>query len=444
MAAFLPQEMIRAIRDKAPLSPEIIPSFINSMMKGEVSEGQIAAFLMAIYFQGLNAHDQASLTRAMRDSGMVLNWCLEGPVVDKHSTGGVGDKTSLMLAPILAAAGAYVPMIAGRGLGHTGGTIDKLESIPGYNTAPNIETFQSIVRDIGCAIIGQTPDLAPADAQLYAIRDVTATVESTPLITASILSKKLAAGLDSLVMNVTFGNGAFMPTFEAAKALAENIMRVAGEEGTPTHTVISDMNQPLGHCAGNAVEVAEAIAFLKREPSDPRQNAVTYALATEMLISSGLESDEAVARQRVMYLLESGKAAKKFAQMVHALGGPIDLMETPNKHLPQAAIITDIKAEHEGIITAIDTRAIGIGLVAMKGGRSRSQESIDPAVGICHMPTIGQAISRGQTLATVHAQSMDQVADISRRLNDAITCAHKAPEVSPPVIEILRPQKAPK
>ena len=277
MSPLLPQEIIRTKRNGEALDERSIASFVAGIADGSLSEGQVAAFAMAVFLNGMEAGEQAALTRAMTNSGSILDWRrvgLEGPVVDKHSTGGVGDKVSLMLAPIVAACGAYVPMISGRGLGHSGGTMDKLESIPGYDTMPDLGTFMRNVREIGCSIIGQTSELAPADQRLYAIRDITATVESVPLITASILSKKLAAGLDHLVMDVKFGSGAFMGGADDSRALALNIVNIASSAGLPTTALLTDMNQVLGHTAGNALEVMETIDFLTGREREDQPRAI--------------------------------------------------------------------------------------------------------------------------------------------------------------------------
>ena len=291
---FLPQETIRAKRDGGRLTDAEIERFVLGITDGSVGDGQAAAFAMAVFFQGMDIDERVALTRAMSQSGSTMQWDraeLHGPLVDKHSTGGVGDKVSLMLAPLVASCGAHVPMISGRGSGHTGGTFDKLESIPGYQAQPDNDLFHKVVAEVGCAIIGQTSDLAPADGRLYAIRDVTATVESIPLITASILSKKLAAGLDALVMNVTFGNGAFMTDLGRAEELARSIVDVAGGAGLRTNAVLTDMNQVLGRTAGNALEVRETIDWLTGASDDPRLTEVVLALGAEMLVLGGLAAD---------------------------------------------------------------------------------------------------------------------------------------------------------
>jgi thymidine phosphorylase len=329
----LAQEIIRTKRQGGALSVPQIEAFVRGLTDGGWSEGQVAALGMAIFLKGMGRDEAVALTRAMRDSGRVMHWPdMPGPVVDKHSTGGVGDKISLMLGPLVAACGGYVPMIAGRGLGHTGGTVDKLESIAGYQTRPDAALFDATVRRLGCAIIGQTADLAPADKRFYATRDVTATVESVPLITASILSKKLAAGLQALVMDVKVGNGAFADTPAMARELADSIVAVGNGAGMKTRALITDMNQVLGHTAGNALEVLEAIDYLKGVNVEPRQHAITLALCSQMLVLGGLAADEGEAQAKLQSALDSGAAAEKFARMVAALGGPTDLLERPGRH----------------------------------------------------------------------------------------------------------------
>ncbi|HYN47601.1 MAG TPA: thymidine phosphorylase, partial [Candidatus Nanopelagicales bacterium] len=337
----LPQEVIRAKRDGRALSDEEIAFFVGGLTDGTISEGQAAAFAMAVFFRGMTRGETVALTRAMRDSGTVLDWAdadLPGPALDKHSTGGVGDKISLMLAPLVAACGGAVPMISGRGLGHSGGTLDKMDAIAGYTTAPDNALFRRVVREVGCAVIGQTSDLAPADRRLYAIRDVTATVESIPLITSSILSKKLAAGLAGLVMDVKFGSGAFMGTAEDGRALAESIVAVANGAGCRTTALLTDMNEVLGTTAGNAVEVREAVAYLTGEGGpdarEPRQHEVTMALSAELLVIGGIFANVGDARAACERALASGEAAERFARMVTALGGPADLLERPDTYLP--------------------------------------------------------------------------------------------------------------
>jgi thymidine phosphorylase len=401
----LPQEIIRAKRDGGTLADEEIAGFIAGLTDGRVTEGQAAAFAMAVFFRGLSQHERVALTRAMTRSGTVLAWDLPGPVLDKHSTGGVGDAVSLALGPLVAACGGFVPMISGRGLGHTGGTLDKLDSIPGYATAPDVDRFRQVVRETGCAIIGQTPDLAPADRRLYAIRDVTGTVESLDLITASILSKKLAAGLGGLVMDVKTGSGAFMATEGEARALAESLVTVANGAGLPTRALLTDMDRPLASAAGNAVEVAYTIDYLTGRRREPRFHAVTLALGAEMLVLGGLAPDTGAATARLDDALASGRAAAVFARMAAALGGPADLIERPAAHLPRAPVIRPVPAPCAGRVQRIATRAIGLAVIALGGGRTRPQDPIDHAVGFTDLAEPGAEVGPGVPLAVVHARS---------------------------------------
>ncbi|WP_404934043.1 thymidine phosphorylase [Nitratireductor sp. ac15] len=416
----LPQEIIRRKRDGKALTGEEICAFTAGLADGSWSEGQIAALAMAVLLNGMDAAEGAALTLAMRDSGSVLDWSnLPGPVTDKHSTGGVGDNVSLMLAPIVAACGAFVPMISGRGLGHTGGTLDKMDSIPGYTSQPDQKRFAETVRKVGCAIIGQTGDLAPADKRFYAVRDVTGTVESIPLITASILSKKLAAGLSSLVLDVKSGNGAFMGDARAARKLAENLVRVAGEAGLSASALITDMNQPLASAAGNAVEVVNAVDFLTGEKRDRRLEDVTLALASEMLLASGIATTTREAYDRAHEALESGRAAERFGQMVSALGGPGDFVENPDKHLPRASVTLPVPAANDGFVSAIDARAVGIGVIGLGGGRRTPQDTIDHSVGFTDLLPLGAETKHGEPLCMVHASSEESARRAARIVSSA-------------------------
>ncbi len=402
----LPQEIIRRKRDGETLTAAEIVFMVAGLTSGSVSEGQVAAFAMAVFFKGMVMEERVALTCAMRDSGRVLDWRdMPGPVLDKHSTGGVGDTVSLMLAPAVAACGGYVPMISGRGLGHTGGTLDKLDAIPGYISQPDEALFRKVTREIGCAIIGQTADLAPADKRFYGIRDVTATVESIPLITASILSKKLAAGLQGLVMDVKFGKGAFMATFDLARELAGSLAAVATGAGLPTTALLTDMNEPLASAAGNAVEVRYAIDYLTGHRREPRMHEVTVALGAEMLLSGKLVANVDEGKNRMETAITSGKAAEIFARMVAALGGPHDLMERPDVHLTPASVIRPVVAPVSGYVTSIDNRGVGVGVVALGGGRTRAADPIDHAVGLTGLAGLGQTIAAGDTLAMVHART---------------------------------------
>ena len=365
----------------------------------------------------------------MRDSGDVLEWPdAAGPVLDKHSTGGVGDNVSLMLAPIVAACGGVVPMISGRGLGHTGGTLDKLDSIPGYRSQPDNALFRRVVAEVGCAIIGQTGDLAPADRRFYAIRDTTATVESVPLITTSILSKKLAAGLEGLVLDVKTGSGAFMPSHEQSLELAQSLVAVANGAGLPTTALLTDMNEPLASAAGNAVEVVNAVDFLTGSHRDPRLETVTLALAGEMLALGGLAATAEAGREDAAAALEDGRAAERFQQMVRALGGPGDLIENAARHLPGAPVIRDVFPAVAGPVAGIDTRAVGIAVVALGGGRTRPEDAIDPAVGFTALAGLGAAVGPDAPIGIVHAADGAAADAAAAALAAAYTIGQTAPD----------------
>ncbi len=432
----LPQEIIRKKRNHQALSKEEIDFFIKGVTEGSVVDAQTAALTMAIFLNGMNVEETTSLTQAMRDSGDVLNWQgLDGPVVDKHSSGGVGDKVSLMLAPMLAACGAYVPMISGRGLGHTGGTLDKFDSIPGYQTVPSNALFKKTVQEVGCAIIGQTGSLAPADKKIYALRDVCATVESIELITASILSKKLAAGLDCLVMDLKCGNGAFMESLERGRELARSIVNVANEAGTKTKAVLTDMNQVLGRTAGNAVEMQEAVDYLKGENVDSRLHKITMELCAELLVLSQISKDIKSAKEKLQKALDSGEALEKFAQMVSALGGPKDFCEHQQKYLPQAAIIRPVFAKEKGYVSAQDTRGIGLSIIELKGGRITPEQKLDYATGYSNFCQLGDEVDEKTPLAIIHAQTEDDFAKAAKSLQRLIKIDSKKPESSPEIIE---------
>ena len=437
----LPQEIIRRKRDGAALTAEEIGFMVQGISGGGLSEGQVAAFAMAVFFRGMDMPERIALTRAMTSSGRVIDWrpqALAGPLLDKHSTGGVGDKVSLMLAPIVAACGGYVPMISGRGLGHTGGTLDKLAAIPGYRTNPDIATFQRVVSQVGCAIIGQTDDLAPADRRLYAIRDVTATVESIALITASILSKKLAAGLGGLVMDVKCGSGAFAAEPAMARELAGSLVAVANGAGLPTTALITDMDQVLGRNAGNATEVAETIAYLTDSASrEPRLHEVVMALAAEMLVLGKLAGTTATARRLAEAVLADGRAAEIFARMVAALGGPGDILARSTKYLPQAPVMQPCPAPRAGFVTGMDARAIGVAVIGLGGGRRKASDSIDPAVGFSQVLPVGTAVGQGEPLALVHAADAAAAAAAIGELQQAIRIGAAAPPPAPTVLDRL-------
>ena len=398
----------------------------------------MSSLAMAVVFNSMTFDEASKLTLAMASSGTVLEWRdleLDGPVTDKHSTGGVGDKVSFMLAPIAAACGCYVPMISGRGLGHTGGTTDKAEAMPGYNTAPDFATFRRVVKDVGCAIIGQTADLAPADRRFYAIRDITATVESVPLITASILSKKIAAGLDALVMDVKVGTGAFMKTPERARKLAESIIATAAMADLKTHVLVTDMNEVLGRTAGNALEIDEAIRYMRNEQREPRLDSVVLNLCAEMLIATGKEADRTAALQRCDDAVTSGRALEIFGKMVAALGGPSDIIENRKKHLTAASVVRPIHAA--GYLASVDTRGVGNAIIELGGGRHRVGEALDLSVGFSDFASVGTLLDGETPLAVVHAASEDDAAQAEELLLAACTTVADEPAKAPVISEIL-------
>jgi len=431
----LPQEIIRAKRDGRALTDDEIANFVRGLTDGAVTEGQVAAFAMAVYFRGMTIAERVALTKAMTASGTVLSWDLSGPVVDKHSTGGVGDTVSLMLAPMVAACGGYVPMISGRGLGHTGGTFDKVESIPGYDATPSMKVFRTVVAKLGCAIIGQTADLAPADKRLYGVRDVTATVESIPLITASILSKKLAAGLDGLVMDVKVGNGAFMAKRTDARELAASIVGVATGAGMATTAILTDMDRPLADVAGNALEVAYAVDYLTGARREPRMHEVVMALCAEMLVLGKLARTERAARTKLQRALDSGAAAEIFGRMVAALGGPRNFVSSPWKHMQRAEVVLDVAPERAGAVTRIETRALGLAVVGLGGGRTRPQDPVDHAVGLTSLATIGDDVGPSRPLAVVHARTADAAERAAAEIRNAYRIGGRAAADNDAVLE---------
>lgn len=434
----LPQEIIRTKRDGGSLSQEQIQYFVDGLVTKNFNDAQVGSMAMAIFQQGMATDEIIALTSAMKNSGDVLSWPeLDGPIVDKHSTGGVGDKVSFMLAAIVAACGAYVPMISGRGLGHTGGTSDKLESIAGFNIQPSIADFKSIVKDLGIAIISQTDNLAPADKRLYGIRDITATVESIPLITASILSKKLAAGLDSLVMDVKVGNGAMMSNIEDARALAQSIVNVANGSGVPTQAIITDMNQVLGATAGNALEMAETVKYLNGNLREPRLHAVVVSLAVAMLISAKVVENEEQAKEKINHALQSGEAAEIFSKMIHALGGPADFLDDPWRSMERAAYITDVIVPQSGYINGMQTRDIGMSVVGLKGGRTANGQKIDHSVGFDRILPIGTLVNRGDVVARVHARDESAAKLASEQYIASLTIAEQPVDEQPVIYQTI-------
>jgi thymidine phosphorylase len=435
----LPQEIIRKKRDGDRLDPADIAGFIAGVTDGSVSEGQAAAFAMAVWFSGMNRDECVALTLAMRDSGETLDWSdLARPIIDKHSTGGVGDNVSLMLAPIVAACGAAVPMISGRGLGHTGGTLDKLESIPGYDIQPSPQHFRLVVDEVGCAIIGQTADLAPADKRLYAIRDVTATVDSVPLITASILSKKLAAGLGSLVLDVKLGNGSFMTDPAETEVLARSLVEVANGAGVRTSALITDMNEPLADAAGNALEIESCLAYLRGEKAGTRLDQVVMALAGEMLVAAGIAAHETEAEAMARRVLESGQAMERFGLMIRRLGGPADFVDRPGAYLAEAPAVLAVPAGRNGYLASCETRELGMSVIALGGGRIRPDDRIDHRVGFTGLRPLGTKVEKGEPIAFVHAADRSQAEAIAKRVATLYAIADEEPAQRPVVVSKLR------
>ena len=444
----LAQEIIRTKRDGGMLSRAMIDAFVAGLVDGGWSEAQSAALAMAIVWRGMDGAETVALTDSMTRSGALLDWRAEGfdgPVLDKHSTGGVGDKVSLMLAPLVAAcggdAGVIVPMISGRGLGHTGGTLDKLEALPGYQVNPPHKRFVAALRQAGCAIVGASAELAPADRALYAIRDVTATVESVPLITASILSKKLAAGLSALVLDVKVGSGAMMPTLAQARALARSLVGVALGAGLPARALLSDMDRVLGDSAGNALELREAIDFLAGVRREPRLLELTLALAAQLLALGGVCESVVAARARAERALDGGAAAEHFARMVAALGGPRDVLRAPG--LAQAPLQVEVPAPQAGMVQRVDVRALGLAVVALGGGRARGGEAIDPRVGLSAVLGPGAPIERGAALALVHAADAGAAARAARAVAAAFSIGPGSQADTPVLHEVIDSAAAP-
>lgn len=428
------RDIIRKKRDGGELTPEEIAFFVHGLADDSIPAEQVSALAMAVYLNSMSTDEASRLTLDMAASGSVLEWDdegLDGPVVDKHSTGGVGDKVSFLLAPIAAACGCFVPMISGRGLGHTGGTADKVESIPGYNVTPDFALFKKAVKSAGCAIIGQTADLAPADRRLYAIRDVTATVASVPLITASILSKKIAAGLQALVMDVKVGTGAFMSDTDKAEELALSILATAKRANLRTHALITDMNECLGHTAGNAVEIAESIEYLKNDQRESRLDEVVMSLCAEMLIMTDLESDGAAARSKVDEAVTSGRAAEVFARMVYELGGPVDIVDNYETHLPIAPVSQAVYPADAGYVAAVDAFAIGNAIIELGGGRRALEDKLDLSVGLTNVAPIGSTVDKERPLAVIQASSDDTAQVAAAMIRDAYEISASPPAERP-------------
>lgn len=408
--------------------------FAQGLADGSVSDAQAGAFAMAVCLRGLPESARVALTIAMQKSGETFTWDLPGPVLDKHSTGGVGDCVSLVLAPALAACGAYVPMISGRGLGHTGGTLDKMESIPGLSTRLEERQFRAVVGEAGCAIVAASADIAPADKRLYAIRDVTATVESLDLITASILSKKLAAGVDGLVLDVKLGSGAFMKTGDDARALARALVETANAAGCPTSALITDMDQPLCPALGNALEVDHVMQVLNGQAKG-RLYDVTCALGGTLLTSAAVVADEDEGARMIAQSIANGQAAERFGRMVAMMGGPVQFTENWRRFLPEAPVIREVTAAQAGVVTAMDGEALGLAVVALGGGRQVESDLVDPAVGLSDVVALGTTVAQGQPLARIHASRESQADRAAQAIRAAITIGSAAPKSTPLIIE---------
>ena len=429
--------ILAKVRDQIPLQKEEINEFSVGLANGSVSDAQAAAFAMAVCLHGLSNRERVDLTLAMRDTGNVRTWDLPGPVIDKHSTGGIGDNVSLVLAPMLAACGAYVPMVSGRGLGHTGGTLDKLESIPGYRTQVSGEEFERVVNDVGCAIVGAGEGIAPADKRLYAIRDLTGTVESVDLITSSILSKKLAAGLEALVLDVKVGSGAFMHDMDGARELARSLVSVANGAGSRTSALLTDMNQSLASSAGNALEVKSALTVLKNEPGEERLLDVTLALGSNLLVNAGIFSDDDTARESLEESLSSGKAAEIFGRMITALGGPIDFVEKSDEYLPVAENILDFPSPSSGYFKSVNGRVLGQAVIELGGGRKQAEDKLDLAVGLDQFIRIGKNVEQGDPILRIHSSNDRDMERAKNLLSEAFQFSENPVESNPLILESI-------
>jgi pyrimidine-nucleoside phosphorylase len=431
-----PYEVIKTKRDGGALEPDTIRAFIDGYVRGDVADYQMSAMTMAVFFRGLSPKELGAWTRAMLESGEVLDLSeTPGVKVDKHSTGGVGDKVSLSLAPLAAACGVPVPMISGRGLGHTGGTLDKLESIPGFRVDLSIADYRRLVKDVGACLIGQTATLAPADKKLYALRDVTATVDCIPLIASSIMSKKLAEGIDALVLDVKVGSGAFMKTLEDARTLARTMIGIGGEMGKRVVALLTDMDQPLGRTVGNALEVKEAVEMLRGQaPADYTE--LTLALTAEMLVLGGKASSIDEARSVLEGAIRSGAAERKLHEIVRAQGGDPSAIADLSK-LPRARQTIAITAERDGVVTAIDSEAVGLAAMALGAGREKTSDVIDPGVGFVLEKKLGDAVSVGVTLVTAHVNDERRLDEVVTRVRAAYRLGPAAPTARPLVLERL-------
>ncbi|MBD3677289.1 MAG: thymidine phosphorylase [Rhodobacteraceae bacterium] len=423
--------ILARLRDGATLSRDELTWFARGLASGEVSDAQAGAFAMAAVLNGLGPEGRVALTLAMRDTGEVMRWSLPGPVIDKHSTGGIGDSVSLILAPALAALGAYVPMVSGRGLGHTGGTLDKLESIPGLGTELDEARFHQVVGEVGCAIVSASDRVAPADKRLYAIRDVTSTVESIDLITASILSKKLAAGLQGLVLDVKVGSGAFMARMEDALALAESLVSTANGAGCATSALITDMNQPCISSLGNALEVMEVMEVLTGGDASSRIAELSCALGGELMVLANMAETRDEGAAQLAEVIRDGSAADRFGRMIAAQGGPGDFVEHWADRLPAAPVVLDVTADRTGFVSAMNGRALGEAVVHLGGGRLVGGQRIDPSVGLSRVAALGEPVQPGEPLARVHAANLAAGEAAAQTVREAIVIGEVAPEVPP-------------
>jgi len=436
----IPQEIIRKKRDKKNLSKKEISLFVNGLTDGSFSDPQVAAMSMAIFSNGMSREETVDLTEAMTTSGDIISWADivdDDLVCDKHSTGGVGDKTSIILAPILAACGLFVPMISGRGLGHTGGTLDKFDSIKGYNTQPDLDTFKNVVKDVGCAIIGQTENLAPADKKLYSIRDIVGTVESLPLITSSILSKKIASGLKTLVLDVKVGNGSFNSSLEIARDLSHSLVQVAQGAGLQCEAILTDMNQVLGKSAGHTLEMLECIRFLLNKEKDIRLEKITYELTSSILMmSQNLSKDEAI--KKINTVVSSGLAAEKFEKMVHALGGPVDILSSYKKYLEVSSFKKEIFSKRAGWIKNIKTRELGLILIELGGGRKQITDKINYNVGYNNVLNVGDKIDSSQPILTVYTDSINDYENVREKIEDCFIISDSHINALPETFEVIK------
>jgi pyrimidine-nucleoside phosphorylase len=426
-------ELIAKKRDGGRLTDEQIARLIRAHSEGELADYQMSALLMAVFFRGMDDAETVALTRAMLHSGDVIDLSsVPGVKIDKHSTGGVGDKVSICLAPLVAACGVPVPMVSGRGLGHTGGTLDKLEAIPGFTVTLDIDAFTRIVRDVGTCMIGQTSRIAPADKRIYALRDVTATVESIPLIVASILSKKLAEGIDGLVLDVKVGRGAFMKTEADARALAQALVRVGTAAGKRVVALLTDMSAPLGRAVGNAIETREAIDVLRGAGPDDLVEC-TLALGEQMLLLGGVAEDAADARAKLRRAMTSGDGASVFERMIAAQGGDPGVVADPSR-LPSAPELVEVTAREGGVVAGIDALEIGMCAVVMGAGRTRADQAVDHAVGIELTVARGDRVAPGEPLCRLHVRRREDAELIAARVQNAFTLSASAPPPGPLVI----------